>query len=245
MITSLVSTSAIIAKLYRDLRIQDTSYEADAIEWIGEAIGLIGNGVQFERKSAVLTIASHSARMPKGMFQFQEAYLLDKATGPLDLKARRLPMVNTSSVLIPLLDRAKKGLDDSFVLQGGYIHTGLETCYVLVVYDGIAVDEEGMPLVPDEPDFQNALIWYIMRQMILGGWNHPSTEIGFERANHYWEKYCGQARTTQQIPTIAQYEEFKNNWVTLLPADNRREDGFAGPDQANNFIYGNTQYLNR
>jgi hypothetical protein len=94
MVYNAVSAKSIIAKVYRDLNIEDPSFEYDAIEWMGEALDWIGAGVQLTDKEEFIIATNHTATLPsdlealKGVWVVQNAPLKDNwqtADFPYDL----------------------------------------------------------------------------------------------------------------------------------------------------------------
>jgi hypothetical protein len=59
-----ISSYAMIDKIYRDFKPQNSSFVADAIEWIGEAIQGIGYHAGLTTKIAKVTIADHKGLYP-------------------------------------------------------------------------------------------------------------------------------------------------------------------------------------
>jgi len=59
MIYDYVSSKSIIAKTFRDLKIQRNDWIKDAVEWIGEALQAINAAPQFEDKSRIIKTQSH------------------------------------------------------------------------------------------------------------------------------------------------------------------------------------------
>jgi hypothetical protein len=231
MIQNLTSVGKMISKIYRDLRLSDPQFELDAIEWVGEAVAHIGTGVTFQTRTLSSTVVDYRVEMPSDLFRLQEVFLRD-AQGNLR------PISDSHGSRIP---DSELGIE-SYVRQGRYLHFTFETGEVELVYDGIAVDEEGYPLIPDDPEFTNAFLWYIMRQMMVGGWEHPNRQITFEKADEMWQRYCRQARVKSQIPSISEYENFYQNWVHMVPMVNRRESHFSSTKS--NAIYGRVFYRN-
>lgn len=237
MIHNLVSVGKTISKLYRDFRISDPQYNADAIEWVGEALGSIGHGVQFTQEEQSFDVVDYKVALPRGLFRLKDVYYL----GDND-------EVRPAQAANPSVSRKTRGVVTngfSYVVQGGYVHTSKEVGKVYLVYDAIAVGEDGYPLVPDHPDFQNALVWYVIHKMITGGWQHPSSQVDFRESQRQWETYCGRARTQARIPTIGDYQEFLENWVGLLSPTTRRDEGFdsvplSGPSYGKPYYPGST-----
>jgi hypothetical protein len=64
MIVNFKSSKALIAGLYRDLGNNTEINESDIIEWLAEALSMIGSYAQNKEVSTVLTVANHTVVLP-------------------------------------------------------------------------------------------------------------------------------------------------------------------------------------
>lgn len=227
MINKFKSSQFIIAKVFRDLRIQDADWVGDAVEWMGEALQAIGSITQLVRKVKIVKSSSHKVKMPSDLYlveQIRYGYYnstLEDTEPKLEDFSRVMPYEGNS--LHPSLveeyntDKSARYTDESFFIQNGYINTSFESDWIAIVYRAVNVDDDGYPMIPDHYSFNQALYWFIVMKMIEGGFKHPSSEIGWSVAELRWLKYCTQARTKAIMPDEAKYEEFLRSWVNLIP----------------------------
>lgn len=110
-----------------------------------------------------------------------------------------------------------------FTINAGYIRTEFEEGDITVSFNAIPVDEDGFPMVPDDISFATALQWYLISQLLLGGYKLKAEGINFEYADHKWQQYCTQAKTKSIYPDLNQLQSFTNSWVRLI----QRNDRFA------------------
>lgn len=229
-----ISVDTVINKIYRDLKPSNPNWEMDAIEWVGEAIAHIGSGPQFEKKTAVLHVVGHRADLPADMVREQEVlYHGDTADGD------PRPLQHTSWTGLPSFVPGETfNLAEGFNIQGGQVHTSFPDGYLTLLYEGYALDDSGRPLVPDDPSYMDAFLWYIIKQMMLGGWNHPNPQITFVTSEQRWLKYCEQARQKSKMPSVPEYDSFMKNWVRMVDLRDRRAGGFS--DRSPEAFYGNS-----
>ena len=64
MIYKTVSSKAVVAKVFRDLKPTSDAWVVDAVEWIGEALEFIGYFTGLEKKAIELTIKDHRCLLP-------------------------------------------------------------------------------------------------------------------------------------------------------------------------------------
>ena len=221
MITKFKSIKSIIAGLYRDLGVNVELNEQDIVEWIAEAMMLIGSYPQFEEKAAVLTVANHSVKLPCDFI-----YPKDITFNGRPLSWSTKSMANNYGCedcnKIPTCCT-----DYNFYIQDGYIHTSLTEGDLCIVYLGIPVDDEGYPLVPDDVYFDKALkayCTYMFDRMQFRRGLLPETV--FVRSEKDWYFYVNSARGAAYMPNAAQMERIKNVWVRLIPKPNEYATGF-------------------
>src|SRR5688572_28955439 len=66
MISKFISIKTVMAKIYRDLGINYEIPESSMIEWIAEALSMIGAYSQYEEISECLTLRNGKAKLPCG-----------------------------------------------------------------------------------------------------------------------------------------------------------------------------------
>ena len=232
----LISCKTVITKLFRDLRPSDDNWIMDAVEWIGETIQLVGIYPVLERKGEYITIADHKGLLPVNMVTIQQIGY--SATLSPDTEPNNLDPIyyNGSTVFRGLHDNNSPNLssttEESYSISHDYIYTSFESGYLYITYKALPVDEDGFPMIPDNANFSQACFWYVLRQMSLGGFQHPNPGINYQLIEHNWQRYCGQARSAITFPTVDELEHIHRAWVRLIPDKYRYESFFdvnAGP----------------
>jgi len=236
------SAKAIVDKVYRDLGIEDESWEIDAIEWIGEALEKIGAAPAYEDREEIFAIEDHRMAMPSGVMQMRglwRATDVDYTIGPdgditVDQQAlksktkRRIPRKKGSGRTLReglgpsgAVDNTQYGRNGEFyILNPGYIHTSFEKSLVILGYRGIKTDEDGYPLVPDEANSDEAFFWYIVYKLLTRQPTvHP--QMNWQNAQQQWEKHKHRAKTKIKMPDPDEYEHFRQTWVHMIQPKNR------------------------
>lgn len=219
-----VSCKYAIAKIYRDLGLEDPNYEADIIEWMGEALEYIGSYPQLELKNEEVVISSFKGVLPTDFVQMQQV-VYEKEV--IDYNPTTfLPETEDS----PSIDNRKT---HSWAINEGYIITSLEEGTFTISYLAIPTDDDGYPLMPDNQYFKEALFWYCTQRLIMRGYKPKVEQITFEYARNEWQYYCTAARNKANFPDLSEYERFKDAWVGLVPSTGSVYDrGFDIIDEA-------------
>jgi len=252
-----VSAQETISRVYRDLQIDDTNWEVDAIEWIGHGLDLMGGTMPTEKRQEVHAVESHKLALPSDMalleglfllqnvdFHYSGSTLVYNEKEAQDAPKYRVPREGNTQLTqegaSPLhdgigdkkTDRAYQTASESYELNPGTIHTSFERGLVIVAYKGFATDEKGYPLVPDDARVKEALFWRIVMKLILRGYNHP--KFGFKAARQQWKDYAAKARRKSKMPDPDEYDHFMRSWVRFV---NNRWKGSTGTGKGGG-VYG-------
>ena len=113
---------------------------------------------------------------------------------------------------------------DYYLINNGAIQTNFDSGKLKIHYSAYPTDSDGYPMVPDNVYVKQALEWYILRQMLMGGFKHP--EFNWQFADAKWGQYCVSAGNDLAYPSIDKVEEIKNMWCRLIPSINHHRDFF-------------------
>jgi len=118
-------------------------------------------------------------------------------------------------------------LDLTYTINNSYIKLNQATGYLRMAYLAMPTDQEGFPLVPDDPAFSEALYWYILMKMM-----YPKHLLGQIRDRQYydirhsWNFYCKQAYAHSRMPNIDQHESIANATNKLMPELSEHANAF-------------------
>lgn len=210
-----ISSKYVIAKIYRDLGLDDSNYIYDFIEWFGEALDFIGSSSQFVLQNEDLVVADYKAPIPSNFVSLKQLQYNNPENDCWEL------IEYNPSNFFEIEDNCPNKnvvTEESFSLNPNYILTSFETGDIKISYKSFPTDEEGFPLVPDNQYFKEALFWYCYKKMLLRGHAPRSQEMSYEYADHKWKFYCSGARNKANYPDISGYQRFREIWVGLLPS---------------------------
>lgn len=211
-----------IAKVFRDLRLEDPNYELDMIEWAGEALDFIGAGSQFVTVVGNLEVDSYKAQLPVGLVKINQiAYENDGRHQIIRYNGKSFPDAYHQEGSPNIFAKTA----ESYQINGDYLLFSQETATLKISYSAIATDEQGYPLVPDNQYYRQAIFWYIYRQLIMLGHVTP-TGIDYQFADQKWMFYCSGARNKANYPSLSEYKQFASSWASLLPNINAYDEGF-------------------
>ena len=236
-----VSVKEIIAKVYRDLQLKDTTLWLDMIEWCAEALHHIGQCYQLETKYCGVTITDYRGLIPCDLYQIMPNGIvyngnpLRRATGSF---GNILKDTSSTSGLDPFTE-SKIGTmstittelydsDNSYTIHFPYINTSFRDGEIGIAYWGFPVDSDGYPEVPDNISYKEALYRYIVYKLLypkyILGEIHPNV---YKDAEWQWSYYCTQAGNAAKMPDVTGIENIRNMWVRLIPNIRSADDFYT------------------
>jgi hypothetical protein len=203
----------------------------ESIVWAGDALESIGSVINLENKTAYLTITNGKTPLPCDLHLIKSVsyrgHWLRYGSQTFNYNLHCDDCVNANI----------SEFDFSYTVNPNYINTnvkdGDEIC---VFYQAIPTDEEGYPLIPDNFATSECLFWYITKQLMLGGFEHPNRQITYEKAELNYIKHRGQAENQLEMFDIPRFEAFANSWARLIPNTNAARDFFYANSIPETFI---------
>jgi len=122
----------------------------------------------------------------------------------------------------------------SYKIQGNMIQTSEESMFVKLHYLALPSDQDGYLLVPDVEEYKQALGFYVLRQLIGSGFDHPVWKgpQGWQHYDNQWEKYAGRALGVIKYPEIDRMERLRVGFAErLIPPYQAYGDFFVGNEQ--------------
>lgn len=211
----LISAKAVIRKIQRDFKPNYESWIGDSLEWSYEAVLRIGTNTALQLQTKPLIVKDFKADLPCNFEDLEGVYLnghrLAK-TLDADMMADRLPeqQLNRSGYGIESYQPRQNQLYFSF-------KENMKENDLMIKFRGIAMDEEGYPLIPYIPIYMTAIVWYNISMMLLGGWELKG--YNSETAEDKFEGYARRAKNSIDFWTPDDAERMEKWWV--IPIDRR------------------------
>lgn len=234
------SLKTVIGNVIRNTRIQDSSFIADIHEWLYEAMSQLETKFSLEGKYEDVRIDFHKAKLPCGLryidgVQFEGHRLRegggarpaqrDKSVGysgstsafATDIEKQSF---NNHQLYVTNLISLEQlpAIDDKlyYFTDMGYINTSFSEGIVTIYYRGIKTDEDGFPMIPDNPNYIQALYWYCRAMMIGAGWKDGV--FTYEKCIEQFEVlYAPRALAEMRMPSPEQMERRIETFVRFIP----------------------------
>lgn len=234
MIYKLTSIRTVILKVVDDLQIGDTEIPIDDfINWIAEGLQHIGSYYQYTSKEEVLQVNGFKSELPCDFYKMQrmlhnDHYLINNenivATDTKDMNINRYSNKDINII-------------------GNTIITSFETGTIHIQYLAIPVDCDGLPLVPDDVSFSDALFWRCVYKLSIRGYEFRQPQFrDVMFTKKMWNIYCGQARASANMPDLDMCERLKNNYTRFVRKD-EYQNSFATLGQKENLTLSGKNYF--
>ena len=206
------SIESVLAKIEETLKPGTASWIGSAYEWIGEAIGKIGVYGQYAILCKEFSVTEYRLKFPCALDNFigirYQGYRLcinPNINAAKDVSQWQGVSLGTDNVIHPTHYYTYN--------EGEYLKFSFETGDVEIFYFGLPCDENGFPKIPDNENYVEALMWYVLNRMLLRGYKHPLPEITFQYTHDMWEHFMCRARNEVNTMSIDDVQEFMNNWL--------------------------------
>lgn len=192
---SYCSMRDVIGRVIRNTRLQDSSYIADAHEWVAEAMDMMETQQTLVGAWKDLTLDFHKAKLPCGLrwvdaVEYQGHRVPEG--GGIRPPQRNRPVNNPSDITVfqtkvdkiqPLenhllyrtelekVEQLSWNDREYYYTEMGVINTSMCDGCITVYYRTIPTDEDGLPLIPDNQNYKQALYWYCRAMMIGAGYD--------------------------------------------------------------------------
>lgn len=233
-----ISLQVIVAQVYRDLGITEEYDTIDLIEWAVDALRFINAFGQYEKVEECIKISNYKAEIPCGLIALLEIdYNGSQLSKASNNNFRRINqrVIEPYSYNLNNLDSLPLKLGrmhylpngESFIFKNGWIKTSFCDGIIKIKYNKLAVDDDGIPTIPDEVSYKEAITWFIkMKHFYKKAIKEDRYRWFYQDAEVKWNKYCNQAGTKAMMPDIFTLENIKRNFLSFVPKINSYNNFF-------------------
>lgn len=238
-----ISLGNIVWKVMKNAVASDLTYE-EAAEFALEYIRLMGAPlIYLDKITEPIKLNMYKARTPDDMLWVKGVkYICDDCDdntlddgiamihatdiyhrGSEPFNSRQRDKRDEPNIL-PALDNLQ---GYTYIIEKGIIKTSIEDGYVVISYKGLALDENGFPLIPDDEAFKLGLEYYILHRYIEPMWimgKIPDKVFHYIEQKRHW--YYSSAHTSLQMPDIDHMEAIMNGVNRIIINETAHQDFF-------------------
>jgi hypothetical protein len=216
-------------RIMRHPLLRDVPFET-ILDYTVDFLQIVGVPSLFEEKTALLHVENYRCMLPcdyVSMIQVRTAKKVDGIEPNHRSHISYRYSTDSFHMSNEKPDVGRYGTDLTYKIQGCVIYTSTKDTDIEIAYNAIATDDEGYPLLPDNPSFLRALEAYVKKQQftILFDLGKLQPAI-LQNAQQEYAFYVGQCQTDMIMPSIDQMESLTNLWTALIARANEHSKGF-------------------
>lgn len=201
---SLVSINEVLSRILHHPLLQDVNIE-QAVQYTTDFIGIFGLPSFYETKTVELSIDNYRTLLPEDLVS--------------------IDMVSHNG---NFLNKVFNGTSEyGYIIQGRILYTSFKSGKINLTYKAIQLDDHGFPYLIDNPIFLKALEAYIKKEafIILFDTGKIQPQV-LQHAEQQYSWLAGQLQAEFSIPSVAEMENIKNMWCSLVQRNNEFSRGF-------------------
>lgn len=207
-----INIREVLNRVLRHPLLQDVTLE-QAVQYTIDFIGVFGMPRLYQDKEVIVTVDNHRGKLPCDLISINQV----KKSDGICLRSMTdnfYPNDNNGEL--------------TFKTQGQILFTSLKTGELIISYKAIPVDEDGLPLLIDNPVFLKALESYIKREVftILFDMGKISPAV-LQNTQQQYAWLAGQLQSEFTIPSVSEMESISRMWNTLIQRTGEFDNGFS------------------
>lgn len=231
MAAKYTSLKVVIDKLLRDPLFNGLNFEA-AVDYCVEFLYIVGVPDLFEEQLLNIEVEEYRALLPSNFVSEIEVLInghpARTATDTYHQFYDQLKTVSNSHVGYSDGEpKLRRSADYTFQIKGDVIYTSVKKANLKMTYWAVPVDDEGYPLIPENPTCMRAIKNYIELQHIRILWRSGKvTDKVYQDAQQQYSWAVGAYETDSRKLSLPDAESFYNMYKTLLIRDNEYNNRF-------------------
>lgn len=213
-----IKLQEVIARCLRHPLLQDVDLDA-AIQYAIDFIRVMGMPDLFENKEVIVPITDYRGLLPCDLIAVNQVKELKSG----------ICLRSTTDTFDP--DEGRCGChrhcEETFRTQNTVIITSFKEGAVKINYRAIPIDENGYPLLVDNPIFIRALEAYIKKEVFTILFDQDKIKAPvLQNAQQDYAWKAGQAQNAFSIPSESEMESICRSWTTLIPRMREFDSGW-------------------
>lgn len=204
----------VLSRILRHPMLQSVTLEA-AIQYTVDFIHIVGVPDMFQDKETILHLHNYRAELPCDLISINQV---------MDCKTHSA-LRSTTDTFDPdgheegRYTLGYKGFHEelTFKVQNTVIVSNIKEGDIKVSYKSIPVDEDGYPMIMDNPTYLNALELYIKVQVFTILFDMGKIQAAVlqnTQTDYAWK--VGQLQSEMTIPSESEMESLSRSWTTLI-----------------------------
>lgn len=206
-----INIREVLSRLHRHPLLQDVTLE-QVIQYTVDFISIFGLPKMYETKEVSLKVENYRVLLPE---DFISIIQVSNSSG--------VALRSMTDNFLPKEDSSEL----TFKIQGRVIYTSFKEGELEITYQSIPIDNDGFPLLLDNPVFLKTLESYIKKEVfsILFDLSKLKGDV-YQNSQQQYAWLAGQLRAELTMPTIQEMESIKNMWTSMIARTHEFNNGF-------------------
>ena len=216
-----INVNVIADRIKRNKLLEDIPFET-ILDYTFEFIKIVGMPKVFLEKTALIEVNDYRGVLPCDLYDIIQVRTThgDYFRGSTD-NFHMSPDKNKDG-------NVRRDTGITYKVQGTCIFTSMPKCTLEIAYRAFPLNDEGMPLIPDNGSYARALQEYIIVECYNDLFDQGKiTQQVFESRKQKYAWAVGQAQTDLIRPSLDQMTSISNMWNKLLPSKKDYNNGFV------------------
>lgn len=230
MLTSkYVSLDSIIESVNRDAAFSIPVQYTDAAEWAGECLDLIKAPMQYIRRVTddvdvpMIDIVDGRGELPCDLVSIIQTMTCEGV--PMRYSTNSFHSVHVWEGCKDLTCSSEA----TYILNNNYIFPSFSTGKLIMSYLAFPTDDNGMPMIPDNGAFKNAVKFYVMERQAFKMMTMEKFNSNiYQKILQERDWYVGKAQNAHLIPNKDKTESIRNQMIRLISPPGDHQNGYAG-----------------
>lgn len=216
-----VNIRVVLDRLLRNPLLTDLNLET-AIQYALDFIGIMGLPNIYIDKVETVKINEYRGKLPCDLVAIDQVRLHHNGVALRGMTDN----FNGYPIHSYPYENPERG-EPSFKTQGGVIFTSIKDTIIDISYKALMLDEDNLPLLPDNAVFLKALELYIKKEWftILFDMGKISPAV-LNNTQQSYAFVAGQCNNEFLIPSVSEMEAITNSWNRLIPRISEFRYGF-------------------
>ena len=188
----------------------NTSWRSNGIIYLGKGVQKLGynysTSVDYNKEYDLYQISNHKTEIPCDIEEILEIHH----------NGCRLPINKDVSMIgLDSDDYLWHGQSEYYVINYPYIKTSFESGEIKIFSKKFMFDKEGFLMIPDQIDYQEALQWHMVYNLLLDGETPKNKQIGLDYAESKYDQAKVNAQRDMNIMSKDEMRAFELQWNSL------------------------------
>lgn len=227
---SYINIREALSRVLRHPLLQDVTLER-AVQYTIDFIGIFGMPKLYQDKEEVLHIEDFRAKLPCDLISINQIKECKTGVCLRSMTDNFMPREHRDKY-----EGHKRPQEFTFKTQGRVIYTSFKSGDIIVSYKSVPIDEDGFPLLIDNPVFMRTLELYIKMEEFTTLFDMGKISLAvLQNTQQQYAWSAGQLQSEFTIPSQSEMESISRMWNTLIQRTSEFDNGFSS--------LGNKEYI--